>query len=68
MVSLTSSLYAAGSSAVQRLQNQASRLGADGVIDVKVLERADVWGSHVIEFVAYGTAINVDRDADVVRP
>jgi hypothetical protein len=29
------------------------------VIDVKVLERADVWGSHVIEFVAYGTAINV---------
>jgi uncharacterized protein YbjQ (UPF0145 family) len=59
MVSLTSSLYAAREFAVQRLQHQAARLGADGVIDVKVLERADVWGSHVIEFVAYGTAINV---------
>jgi uncharacterized protein YbjQ (UPF0145 family) len=59
MVSLTSSLYAAREFAVQRLQRHAARLGADGVIDVKVLERADVWGSHVIEFVAYGTAINV---------
>jgi uncharacterized protein YbjQ (UPF0145 family) len=59
MVSLTSSLYAAREFAVQRLQRQAARLGADGVIDVKVMERAHVWGSHVIEFVAYGTAINV---------
>jgi uncharacterized protein YbjQ (UPF0145 family) len=59
LVSLTSSLYGARELAVQRLQRQAARLGADGVIDVKVLERSDVWGSHVIEFVAYGTAISV---------
>jgi uncharacterized protein YbjQ (UPF0145 family) len=59
MVSLTSSLYAAREFAVERLQRQAASLGANGVIDVKVLERADVWGSHVIEFVAYGTAIAV---------
>jgi uncharacterized protein YbjQ (UPF0145 family) len=59
MVNLTSSLYAAREAAVRRLNEQATQLGADGVIDVKILERADVWGSHVIEFVAYGTAITV---------
>jgi uncharacterized protein YbjQ (UPF0145 family) len=61
LVSLTSSLYGARELAVQRLQLQAARLGAGGVSDVKVLERSDVWGSHVIEFVAYGTAIQVGR-------
>jgi uncharacterized protein YbjQ (UPF0145 family) len=61
LISLTSSLYAARELAVQRLHRQAARLGADGVIGVMVLERSDVWGSHVIEFVAYGTAINVGK-------
>jgi uncharacterized protein YbjQ (UPF0145 family) len=59
MVNLTTSLYAAREAAAHRLSRQAADLGADGVIDVKVLERSDVWGSHVIEFVAYGTAIKV---------
>jgi uncharacterized protein YbjQ (UPF0145 family) len=57
MVSLTQSLYAAREAAVQQLQWRAKAVGADGVINVKVVERAGVWGSHVIEFVAYGTAI-----------
>jgi uncharacterized protein YbjQ (UPF0145 family) len=68
MVSLTSSLYAAREFAVQRLQHQAARLGADGVINVKVLERPDVWGSHVIEFVAYGTAIAVGEIPESFDP
>jgi uncharacterized protein YbjQ (UPF0145 family) len=59
MTSVTESLYAARESAIAQLQRHAVRLGADGVIDVKVIERADVWGSHVIEFVAYGTAITL---------
>jgi uncharacterized protein YbjQ (UPF0145 family) len=57
MVSLTQSLYAAREAAVQQLEWRAKAVGADGVLDVKVVERAGVWGSHVIEFVAYGTAI-----------
>jgi uncharacterized protein YbjQ (UPF0145 family) len=61
MVSLTQSLYAARETAIRRLGEQALSLHADGVIDVKVIERPDVWGSHVIEFVAYGTAIKVGR-------
>jgi uncharacterized protein YbjQ (UPF0145 family) len=68
MVNLTSSLYAAREFAVQRLQHHAARLDADGVIDVKVLERADVWGSHVIEFVAYGTAIAIGEIPESFAP
>jgi Putative heavy-metal-binding len=43
--------------AIERLGNHAAELGADGVIDTKVIERADAWGRHVIGFVAYGTAV-----------
>jgi uncharacterized protein YbjQ (UPF0145 family) len=68
MVSLTSSLYAARELAVQRLQEQAAQLSADGVIAIKVLERPDVWGSHVIEFVAYGTAVAVGAIPDSFDP
>jgi uncharacterized protein YbjQ (UPF0145 family) len=69
MVSLTQSLYAAREAAVQQLQERAKAVGADGVINVRVIERADVWGSHVIEFVAYGTAIKTgSRWPDAVDP
>ena len=51
------SLYAAQESAIESLHSKAKLLAADGVIDVKVIERANVWTSNVIEFVAYGTAI-----------
>jgi uncharacterized protein YbjQ (UPF0145 family) len=54
---LTESLYAAREVAVERLGRQVKELGADGAVDVKVVERADIWGPHVIEFFAYGTAI-----------
>jgi uncharacterized protein YbjQ (UPF0145 family) len=54
---ITESLYAARESAIESLHSNAKLLAADGVIDVKVVERANVWTSHVIEFVAYGTAI-----------
>jgi len=54
---ITESLYAAREAAIEYLQGRAEALDADGVIDVKVAERADVWTSHVIEFVAFGTAI-----------
>ena len=57
---LTESLYGAREKAIERLQDHAGELGADGVIDTKVIERADAWGRHVIEFVAYGTAVAWD--------
>jgi uncharacterized protein YbjQ (UPF0145 family) len=61
---LTESLYGARERAIERVQLAARDLRADGVIDTKVIERPAVWGRHVIEFVAYGTALAWDaRDA-----
>lgn len=57
---LTESLYGAREKAIERLQLAARDVNAEGVIDTKVLERPAVWGRHVIEFVAYGTAIAWD--------
>jgi uncharacterized protein YbjQ (UPF0145 family) len=57
---LTESLYGARKKAIERLQDHAAELRADGVVDTKVIERADAWGRHVIEFVAYGTAVAWD--------
>ena len=57
---LTQSLYGAREQAVARLQRAAQDLHAQGVIDTNIIERSDVWGQHVIEFVAYGTAIDWD--------
>jgi uncharacterized protein YbjQ (UPF0145 family) len=54
---LTESLYGAREEAIDRVQVAARELNAAGVIDTKVLERSAVWGRHVIEFMAYGTAI-----------
>ena len=65
---LTESLYGAREKAIERLQDHAGELGADGVLDTKVIERADAWGRHVIEFVAYGTAVAWNADNVKINP
>jgi uncharacterized protein YbjQ (UPF0145 family) len=57
MTLYTEALYDARELAMGRLQDRALSLGADGVIGVTVTERSGVWGSHVIEFAAVGTAV-----------
>ncbi len=62
MTVYTEALYDARELAMGRLQDEAIALGADGVIGVTVTERTGVWGSHVIEFAAIGTAVNLVGD------
>jgi uncharacterized protein YbjQ (UPF0145 family) len=57
MTIYTEALYDARELAMGRLQDMALALGADGVIGVTVTERSGVWGAHVIEFGALGTAV-----------
>jgi uncharacterized protein YbjQ (UPF0145 family) len=57
MTIYTEALYDARELAMGRLQDEAIALGADGVIGVTVSERTGVWGTHVIEFAAIGTAV-----------
>jgi uncharacterized protein YbjQ (UPF0145 family) len=63
MPGYTSALYEARELAMTRLQQEAVRLKADGVVGVTTTELSHVWGSHVIEFFAIGTAVNVVGDA-----
>lgn len=55
----TEALYDARELAMGRLQDEGLRLGADGVVGVTVTERTGVWGTHVIEFAAIGTAVRL---------
>jgi uncharacterized protein YbjQ (UPF0145 family) len=45
------------------IYTEALELGADGVVGVTVTERTGVWGTHVIEFAAIGTAVALTGEA-----
>jgi uncharacterized protein YbjQ (UPF0145 family) len=57
MPNFTQALYDARELAMERMQNEAQQLEAEGIVGVKLQERSHGWGSHVIEFFAVGTAI-----------
>ena len=40
-----------------RMQDESTRLGASGVVGVRLEEKSHQWGSHTIEFLALGTAV-----------
>jgi uncharacterized protein YbjQ (UPF0145 family) len=65
MVNFTEAHYAARETAMVRMQLEAKNLGAEGVVGVLVAEDTHVWESHVIEFLALGTAV---RKASAPRP
>ena len=53
----TQGLYDARELAMTRMQEEALRLGAEGIVGVHLEEKSHFWGSHVIEFLAVGTAV-----------
>jgi uncharacterized protein YbjQ (UPF0145 family) len=57
MTTYTEALYDARERAMTRLQDMALGLDADGVVGAGITERNGVWGAHVIEFSALGTAV-----------
>ncbi|MGI8422227.1 MAG: heavy metal-binding domain-containing protein, partial [Gaiellaceae bacterium] len=57
MPNFTQALYDARELAMERMQNEAEALQAEGIVGVQLHERSHGWGSHVIEFFAIGTAI-----------
>ena len=67
MPNFTQALYDARELAMERMQNEAEELQAEGIVGVQLQERSHGWGSHVIEFFAVGTAI-VPRQADRPLP
>ena len=54
---LTRAFYTARELAMERMQKEASSLGAEGVVGVRAEEKSHVWGGHTLEFLAIGTAV-----------
>jgi len=66
----TQALYDARELAMERMQGEAARLGAHGVVGVEVREGSHGWESHVVEYVAVGTGVApiVDPTHEVHQP
>lgn len=67
MTNFTQALYDARELAMDRMQAEASDLGAAGIVAVQLSEGSHGWGSHVIEFFALGTGV-VEGSPDHVVP
>jgi len=59
----TQALYEARELAMTRMQDEANRLAAAGIVGVRLEEKSHQWGSHTIEFLSIGTAIAQTGDA-----
>ena len=57
MTGLTQVMYAARADAIRRMQTHAAKIGAHGVIGLKLEVRIDRGSEHLAEFVALGTAV-----------
>jgi uncharacterized protein YbjQ (UPF0145 family) len=57
MTVLTQAMYHARELAMDRMEDEAWSLGADGVVGVRLEVNHKEWGQHIAEFVALGTAV-----------
>src|SRR5579872_5746503 len=57
MTVLTQAMYHARELAMQRMEEEAHQLGADGIVGVRLEVNHKEWGQHIAEFVAIGTAV-----------
>lgn len=68
MPNFTQALYDARELAMKRMQAEALRAGGTGVVGVHLDEGSHGWHSHVIEFLALGTAIAPSGERPVHAP
>jgi uncharacterized protein YbjQ (UPF0145 family) len=69
MTAYTTGLYEARRTAMGQMAKEAGKVQATGVVGVEVTSHSHTWGSHVIEFLAVGTAIvESTNDQDVAAP
>jgi uncharacterized protein YbjQ (UPF0145 family) len=67
MPTYTQALYEARELAMERMQNEATEVQANGIVGARIIERSHGWGSHVIEFFAIGTAVVPTSDEHVIE-
>ena len=59
---LSQAMYHARELAMDRMEEEAHQLGADGVVGVRLEVSHKEWGNHVAEFMAIGTAVRHRND------
>ena len=64
----TQALYEARELAMERMQDEAKKVGAEGIVGVQIQEKSHVWGSHTIEFFAMGTAVRKLPAREIATP
>ncbi|MBX9769983.1 MAG: heavy metal-binding domain-containing protein [Candidatus Obscuribacterales bacterium] len=57
MTVLSQALYHARELAMERMEEEAKELGADGIVGVRLTAKRMPWDSNLAEFVAIGTAV-----------
>ncbi|MGA8015730.1 MAG: heavy metal-binding domain-containing protein [Candidatus Dormiibacterota bacterium] len=68
MPNFTQALYEARELAMERMQDEARKVSAEGIVGVQIQEKSHVWGSHTIEFFAVGTAVRRLPDRQITTP
>jgi uncharacterized protein YbjQ (UPF0145 family) len=68
MPNYTQALYDARELAMTRMQAEAEAMEAEGIVGVELHERGHGWSSHVLEFLAIGTAIVPTREDHEILP
>jgi uncharacterized protein YbjQ (UPF0145 family) len=65
----TEAIYASRERAMARMQDEAHRVGAEGIVGVRIEEKSHAWGGHTTEFFALGTAVSAVAGAgELPRP
>ena len=57
MVNFTQALYDARELAMERMQNEALEIKAEGIVGVDIHEGSYEWSAHIMEFFAVGTGV-----------
>jgi uncharacterized protein YbjQ (UPF0145 family) len=60
LAKLTSAMYDARELAMNRMEEEATELGADGVVGVRLDVNYYEWGKDIAEFIAMGTAVKAE--------
>jgi len=64
----TQALYDSRELAMERMQQEAEKLEAAGIVGANIHERTHAWGANVIEFFAIGTAVEEISAEHVIEP
>lgn len=68
MPQFTEAAYTARELAMTRMEGEANRFGADGIVGVTTVVESHIWGEHATEFLAIGTGVTTSPEIKMPDP